>query len=85
MLAEVAEPPPVVTVILPLVAPVGIVNFSEVEVAPADSVTGFDPMVTVAPVRLVPLTVTSVRPFLPVVGVKDVTVGVGGVTVNEDV
>ena len=85
MLDEFAEPPPVVTVILPLTAPAGIVNFSEVEVKPADSVTGVDPMVTVAPVRLVPLTVTSVRPFLHVVGMKDVTVGVGGVTVNEEV
>ena len=85
MLDEVAEPPPVVTVILPLIAPAGIVNFSEVEVVPADSVTGVDPIVTVAPVRLVPLRVTSVTPFLPVVGVNDVTVGVGGVTVNEEV
>ena len=51
MLDEVAEPPTVVTVILPLVAPAGIVNFSEVEVAPEDSVTGVDPIVTVAPVR----------------------------------
>ena len=85
MLDEIAEPPAVVTVILPLVAPAGIMNLSEVALAPADTVTGVDPMVTVASVRLVPLTVTSVTPFLPVVGVKDVTVGVGGVTVNEEV
>ena len=83
MLADVAEPPPVVTVILPLVAPAGITNFSEVELAPAETVTGVDPMVTVAPVREVPLTVTTVTPFLPVVGVNDETVGVGGVTVND--
>ena len=83
MLADVAEPPPVVTVIFPLVAPAGITNFSEVELAPAETVTGVDPMVTVAPVRLVPLTLTTVTPFLPVVGVNDVTVGVGGVTVND--
>jgi hypothetical protein len=83
VLDEVAEPPAVVTVILPLVAPAGITNFSDVELAPADSVTGVDPMVTVAPVRAVPLTVTAVTPFLPVVGVNDVTVGVGGITVND--
>lgn len=85
MLAEISEPPPVVTVILPLVAPAGITNFSEVELAPADTVTEVDPIFTVAPVRLVPFTVTTVTPFLPVVGVNDVTVGVGGVTVNDEV
>ena len=81
--AEVAEPPAVVTVILPLLAPAGITNFREVELAPADSVTGVDPMVTVAPVREVPLTVTAVTPFLPVVGVNDAIAGVGGITVND--
>ena len=85
MLDEFVEPPAVVTVILPVAAPAGITNFSEVALAPGDNVTGVDPMVTVASVRAVPLTVTTVRPFLPVVGVNDVIVGVGGVTVNDGV
>ena len=85
VLDEVTEPADVVTVILPLVAPAGITNLSDVALAPGDTVTGVDPMVTVASVRAVPLMVTTVTPFLHVVGVNDVTVGVGGVTVNEEV
>jgi hypothetical protein len=83
--AELADPPPVVTLTLPDVAPAGITNFSDVEVAPAETVTAVEPIVTVAPSKLVPFRVTTVTPFLPVVGVNDVTVGAGGVTVKEAV
>ena len=40
---------------------------------------------TVAPVRLVPRTVTRDTPFLAVVGVNELTVGAGGVTVKDSV
>lgn len=83
LVAELAVPPPVVIVILPVDAPAGITNFSDVAVAPAETVTGVEPIVTVAPDRLVPFTETTVTPFLPDVGVNDVTVGAGGVTVND--
>ena len=82
---EETVPPAVVTLILPVVAPAGITNLNDVEFAPADKVTDVVPTVTVAPVRLVPFTVTIATPFLPVDGVKEVTVGAGGVTVNESV
>jgi hypothetical protein len=83
VLADSTEPPGVVTVILPLVAPAGITNFNEVELAPDNNVTASEPTVTVAPFRDVPLTVTTVTPFLPVAGENDETIGAGGVTVND--
>lgn len=82
---DVALPPAVVTVILPDDAPAGIMNFSDVELAPDATVTWVEPTVTVAPSRLVPFTVTKVTPLRPVAGVKEVTVGAGGTTVNESV
>lgn len=77
--ADSTVPPGVVTVIFPLVASAGITNFSDVELAPGSKVTAVEPTVTVAPLSAVPLTVTTVTPFLPD-GVKLETVGVGGVT-----
>lgn len=78
-----AVPPAVVIEIFPVVAPEGITNFSEVEEAPEATVTAVPFRVTDAPSRLVPLTVITATPFLPVVGVKEVMVGAGGTTVND--
>jgi hypothetical protein len=84
LVAELAVPPAVVTLILPVVAPAGITNFRSVAVAPALTVTEVEPIVTVAPSRFVPFTETT-APLLPEAGVNEVTVGVGGTTVNEAV
>ena len=70
---------------MPLVAPAGIVNFKAVAVAPELIVTAVPFRVTVAFNRLVPLTLTTVVPFVPVAGVNDLMVGAGGTTVNESV
>ena len=83
MLVDSTEPPGVVTVIFPLVEPAGITNLNEVELAPGRTVTAVVPTVAVAPLRAVPLTVTTVTPFLPVAGENDETIGAGGVTVND--
>ena len=81
-LALVAVPPGVVTVIRPDVAPAGTVKMSVVAFATTKLGTATPLSVTaVAPVRLVPVTVTAVLAS-PLAGVKLVMVGTGTVTVN---
>jgi len=74
LLALVAVPPEVVTLIGPVVAPLGTV--AEIEVAEFTVKLALTPLkvTVVAPVKLVPLIVTVV-PTGPLVGVKLVIVG----------
>ena len=75
-LSLVAVPPGVVTLIVP-VAPVPTVAVSEVELVTVKEDVAVPPTVTaVAPVKLVPVMVTTV-PVPPLLGVKDVIVGAG--------
>ena len=77
-----AAPPGVVRVISPLVAPTGTVAFTDVAETAVTAVPAAPLNVTaVVPVRFVPVIVTTV-PAGPVVGVKAVTVGGDGSTVN---
>ena len=72
--ALVAVPPGVVTVILPVVAPVGTVAVTDVAVLVVNvAVTPLN-LTAVTPVRFVPVMVTLV-PTLPLVGENDVIVG----------
>lgn len=82
LVALVAVPPGVVTAIVPVVAPVGTV--AVIVVALALKVVAAVPLklTAVAPVKLVPVSVT-VEPIGPDVGVNDVIVGAGAVTVKE--
>jgi hypothetical protein len=76
----VAVPPDVVTVIAPLVAPLGTVAMTCVELPPV-TVAAVPLNETLAPLRLVPLTVTEV-PTGPLCGEKPLIDGAdGGVTV----
>jgi hypothetical protein len=73
LVALVAVPPGVVTVILPVVAPAGTVAVTDVAVLVVNvAVTPLN-LTAVTPVRLVPVIVTFV-PTGPLVGVKDVMV-----------
>jgi hypothetical protein len=80
--ALVAVPPAVVTVIKPDVAPAGTVKMSVVafDTTKLGTVTPLR-VTVVAPVRLVPVTVTAV-PANPLAGVKLLIVGTGTVTVK---
>jgi hypothetical protein len=83
LVAEVAVPPAVVTDIVPVVAPAG--TFTDISVptpwttpcTPLNLTSYFGPPSGPAP-KLVPIMVTVV-PTGPLVGVKDVMVGAGGV------
>src|SRR5262245_20797583 len=80
--ALVAVPPGVVTVILPLVAPTGtdvLIWVPEATVKVANVPLNFT---TVAPTKLVPVIVTA-APTRPLVGLNEVMVGPGGVTVKS--
>src|SRR5947208_3509548 len=79
----VAVPPGVVTLIVPVVAPLGTVAEIEVDEV-TEKLTALVPLnvTAVAPVKLVPVIVTLV-PTGPLVGVKLVIVGGLAVTVNE--
>ena len=81
LLALVAVPPEVVTLIGPVVAPLGTV--AEIEVAEFTVKLALVPLnrTAVAPVKFVPLIVTVV-PTGPLVGVKLVIVGALAVTVK---
>src|SRR2546428_13120435 len=81
VLALEAVPPEVVTLIGPVVAPLGTV--AEIEVAEFTVKLALVPLnrTAVAPVKFVPLIVTVV-PTGPLVGVKLVIVGALAVTVN---
>jgi hypothetical protein len=80
--ALVAVPPGVVTLILPVVAPLGTVAVMDVaDAMPNEQVVPFS-LTAVAPVKFVPVIVTFV-PTGPLAGVKDVIVGAGVVTVND--
>ena len=81
LLVEVAVPAPVVTVIFPVVAPVGTVVVIWVALATVKVATVPLNLTDVAPVKPVPVMVTP-RPICPVVGLKDAMVGVEGVTVK---
>src|SRR5438309_8576365 len=81
LLALVAVPPGVVTLIGPLVAPLGTVAVIEVaELTLKVALTALK-VTAVAPLKLVPLIVTTV-PTAPLVGVKLVIVGALAVTVK---
>jgi len=83
--ALVAVPPGVVTVIFPVMAPVGTVAVTFVPAPFTENVLAATPpnFTEVAPVKFVPLIVTEV-PTGPLVGEKDVIVGVGApVTVKS--
>lgn len=88
LVAELAEPCDVTIVIFPVTALAGIVKVRLVELATENVVAATPPTETdVAPVKLVPLTVTEV-PTVPLVGEKLVIVGVcagcgGGVVLVE--
>src|SRR2546422_8391148 len=84
LLALVAVPPEVVTLMGPLVAPLGTV--AEIEVAEFTVKLALAPLnvTAVAPVKAVPLIVT-VFPTCPLVGEKLVNVGALAVTVNEQI
>jgi hypothetical protein len=80
--ALVAVPPGVVTLTRPEVAPTGTANVKLVAFSMVYTATGAPLSVTaVAPVRLVPVTVTRV-PIGPLAGVKLTSVGVGVTTVK---
>ena len=83
LVADVAVPAGVTTVIRPVTAPVGTPTTIDVADTTLNAVVATPPNVTdVAPVKFVPVIVTpSPRP--PVAAVKDVMVGAGFVTVNE--
>ena len=76
--AEVATPPPVVTLTTPLTAPTGTVMTTEVADFTLKRALTPPIVAVVTPPRLVPDTVISV-PTLPVTGVKLVIVGATGV------
>jgi hypothetical protein len=79
----VTVPPGVVTAIAPVVEPVGIVAVILVALFTVKLVAAVPFTVTaVAPVKLLPVSVT-VEPIGPDVGVNDVIVGAGAVTVKE--
>src|SRR2546425_78824 len=82
LLALVAVPPEVVTLMGPVVAPLGTV--AEIEVEEFTVKLALVPLnrTAEAPVKFVPLSVTGV-PTGPLVGVKLVIVGALAVTVNE--
>src|SRR5213596_330292 len=83
--ALVAVPPGVVTVILPVTAPLGTLAVTRVPAPFTENVVAATPpnFTEVAPLKFVPLIVTEV-PTGPLVGVKDVIVGVGApVTVKS--
>jgi hypothetical protein len=83
--AELAVPLAVEMLMTPETAPVGTVARTCVEETNEKLVAATPPKRTaVAPVRFVPVIVTTV-PTGPLVGVKLVMVGVGTVTINEDV
>jgi hypothetical protein len=81
-LGPLAEPPDVVTLTVPVVAPTGTVAVICVALltvnAVADTVLNFT---ADAPVRLVPV-ITTELPTRPLVGLRLVTVGAGAVTVK---
>src|SRR5437867_234904 len=84
--ALVAVPPGVVTVIFPVTAPLGTVAVTRVPAPFTENVVAATPpnFTEVAPPKFVPLIVTEV-PTGPLVGVKDVIVGVAEVvTVKSD-
>ena len=76
----VAVPPEVVTVIAPLVAPLGTVAVTWAELPPV-TVAEVPLNETLAPLRLVPLIVTEV-PTGPLCGEKPLIVGVAGVVTD---
>src|SRR5438034_1248624 len=82
LLELVAVPPGVVTLMGPVVAPLGTV--AEIEVEEVTEKLALVPLkvTAVAPVKFVPLIVT-VNPTCPLVGVKLVIVGGLATTVNE--
>jgi hypothetical protein len=83
--ALVAVPPGVVTVIFPVTAPVGTLAVTRVPAPFTEKLVAATPpnFTEVAPAKPVPLIVTEV-PTGPLVGEKDVMVGVGGpVTVKS--
>ena len=85
LVALVAVPPGVVTVIVPVTAPVGTVAVTRVPAPFTENVAAATPpnFTDVAPPKFVPLIVTEV-PTGPLVGEKDVIVGVGApVTVKS--
>ncbi len=81
LLADVAEPAPVETVIFPVVAPVGTVVVIWVALATVKVAAVPLNLTEVAPVKPAPVMVTP-RPICPVVGLKDAMVGAEGVTVK---
>src|SRR5665213_53912 len=72
------------TAVTGLTGKVGLMQVIDVELTTTTLVAGIAPKKTaVAPVKLVPVTVTAVPPTRgPVVGLRPVTVGAGGSTVN---
>lgn len=74
-----AVPVVVVTLILPVVAPVGMIAVSDVGLATTTDVHVKPSTFTTDPVRLVPVTVILV-PTGPLAGENDVTVGTGSAT-----
>jgi hypothetical protein len=78
---EVAVPPGVVTEIVPVVAAAGTVVVIWVALATVKGAAIPLKATAVAPVKFVPVMVTA-APARPLVGVKLVTVGAGGITVK---